>query len=152
MPLWLILDGLTDPRNAGSMFRLADAARLAGMILINMEGVMQSGKTQKVARSTTEWVPYLSYSNWSTFSSPVPGMRILALEWTNKSIPFHREEVSWPLGLIVGNEQHGVSKAALQICSGSIHIPMLGLNSSMNVSMAAGIAVYGLLGKGGYIS
>ena len=56
-PIWLILDGLTDPRNVGSVFRLADAARVQGIILIRMDNIMQSSKLIKVARSTTQLVP-----------------------------------------------------------------------------------------------
>lgn len=150
-PIWLILDGLTDPRNVGSVFRLADAARVQGIILIRMDNIMQSSKLIKVARSTTQLVPTIYYKDWNTFKVPEPLLKMIALEWTNQSVPYSKLSLDWPLGLVVGNEQSGISPEGLQHCQQSIHIPMLGLNSSMNASMAAGIAVYGLLERGKFL-
>ena len=48
---------------------------------------------------------------------------------------------------MIGNEQRGVSEELLALTTQSIHLPMLGMNTSMNVTCAAGIAVYGLLMK-----
>jgi len=50
----------------------------------------------------------------------------------------------FPLALIVGNEKTGVPKTMLKFCSGAIQIPMRGHKTSLNVSVAAGIAMYNI--------
>ena len=49
--------------------------------------------------------------------------------------------------MVIGNEKDGVSEELLALCQTSIHIPMYGVNTSMNVAMATAIAVYGLLAR-----
>lgn len=144
-PLYLILDGLTDPRNIGSLFRLADAARLAGIYLVNMPNWSDSDRLQRAARATVDYVPYQWIAGQEDFW---PADRPLwALEWTNRSRPYNQWPGGLPAGLVLGNEQRGVSAYWLQRCRGSLHIPMMGMNTSMNVHVAAGIAVYRMLEK-----
>ncbi len=150
-PLYLVLDGLSDPRNVGSLFRLADAGRLAGIYLVGMNEELLAGKAGRVARSTMSLVPYWFVRDWEHWSMDSPELHLFALEWTNQSQPYHSVRPSWPVGLVIGNEQQGVSPEGLQACRQSLHIPMLGLNSSMNVSVATGIAVYGMLQQGGML-
>lgn len=150
-PLYLILDELRDPRNVGSLFRLADAARLAGIYLVGMEEDLLKGKAGRVGRATMPLVPHHIVSDWTSWDERSPPLSLYALEWTNQSQPYHTAILSWPMGLVIGNEQRGVSAGAMRACAASMHIPMLGLNSSMNVSVAAGIAVYGLLQRGGML-
>ena len=150
-PLYLILDGLSDPRNVGSLFRLADAGRLAGIYLVGMDEELLAGKAGRVARSTMSLVPRWFVPDWVSWKKEFSDLPLFALEWTNKSQPYHTLNPTWPMGLVIGNEQRGVSAEGLQACEASLHIPMLGLNSSMNVSVATGIAVYGMLQQGGML-
>jgi 23S rRNA (guanosine2251-2'-O)-methyltransferase len=150
-PLYLILDGLSDPRNVGSLFRLADAGRLAGIYLVGMDEGLLEGKAGRVARATMSLVPHWFVRDWEDWKVDSPELHLFALEWTNQSLPYHLVKPVWPGGLVIGNEQRGVSPEGLRICQGSLHIPMLGLNSSMNVSVATGIAVYGMLQQGGML-
>ncbi len=148
-PLYLVLDGLSDPRNVGSLFRLADAGRLAGIYLVGMDKRLLEGKAGRVARATMSLVAHWFVPDWNSWKTESPAdINLLALEWTDQSQPYHTISPSWPMGLVIGNEQRGISKEGLQNCQASIHIPMLGLNSSMNVSVATGIAVYGMLQQG----
>jgi len=150
-PLYLVLDGLSDPRNVGSLFRLADAARLAGIYLVGMESELLEGKAGRVARATMPLVPHWIVPDWESWPDQSPALTLYALEWTNQSQPYHTLRPVWPMGLVIGNEQRGVSTEGMQACQASLHIPMLGLNSSMNVSVATGIAVYGMLQAGGLL-
>jgi len=152
-PLYLVLDGLSDPRNVGSLFRLADAGRLAGICLVGMDKALLEGKAGRVARATMPLVPHWFVPDWKSWEMESPAdMNLFALEWTDQSQPYHTISPSWAMGLVIGNEQRGVSAEGLQNCRASVHIPMLGLNSSMNVSVATGIAVYGLLLQGGMLT
>ena len=74
---------------------------------------------------------------------------MLALEITNNSISLNKYnfEKNEKYAFVIGNEQKGVSQEALNLSDKSVHIDMYGNNSSMNVSVATGIAVNECLNK-----
>lgn len=144
-PIGILTDQVEDPRNIGMLFRLADAARLAHIWLLGTDAsILDSRKFKRIARSTLPYVPH-------SFISPsdIPSIKIhyplVALEVTKNSTPIHKYRANTPIALVLGNEAHGVSDTILQQCQQSIHLPMYGVNTSMNVAMAGGIAVYELL-------
>jgi tRNA G18 (ribose-2'-O)-methylase SpoU len=69
----------------------------------------------------------------------------VALEKTKNSIDIKNFKISFPVALILGNEVDGVSKSILKKCDAIVSIPMRGKKESLNVSVAAGIAMYDLL-------
>ena len=73
------------------------------------------------------------------------GYNIIALEQTKNSQNIFDFKPKFPLALVVGNEKTGVSKSLLKYCDASVEIPMRGKKNSLNVSVAAGIAVYEIL-------
>jgi tRNA G18 (ribose-2'-O)-methylase SpoU len=70
---------------------------------------------------------------------------LVAVEITSDSIPYTEYRPMRPPALVLGNEKEGISPEVLEVIDRAVHIPMYGRGSSMNVSMAAGIVVYGLL-------
>ncbi len=146
-PIILILDGLEDVRNIGALFRLADASRIAKIYGYNMPPTNDISKIQRVSRQTTGHIEYEVLEDLKSVISLSKQYFPIALEYTNKSISFNSYNESKPCMLIIGNEQRGVSQELLNISKTSLHVPMLGNNSSMNVSVASGIVVYHLLGQ-----
>ncbi len=146
-PIILLLDGLEDARNLGAIFRLADACRITQLFLYQPNLNTDQKKLSRVARQTSDHI------SCEVLHSKADALKLtdkyfpIALEYTNKSIPFTQYQSDLPCMLIIGNERHGVSIELLEICKTSLHIPMLGQNSSMNVSVATGIVLYHLLGK-----
>ncbi len=144
-PVSLLLDRLADNRNIGALFRIADAARLQAVYGYQMPGLLDQKKLHRVARGAENHVPYLPLHRPAEVVRIAETARLVALEVTNDSIPFDQYHPSFPSVLIVGNERHGVSPELLELAHDCIHIPMYGLNTSMNVAVATGIAVYKLL-------
>ena len=75
------------------------------------------------------------------------GWKIVCLELTEKSISLSDFNPEYPLCLILGNEVEGVRDDLLNISDEVVSIPMLGQKESLNVAVAAGIALYGLQEK-----
>ena len=146
-PLVLILDGLENPSNAGSIFRLADAIRAQHVFLYDMEGMASSKKFQKAARSTQRYVPWSYLFELPEIEALKSTYQLVGLEITDNSIPFRAFHPSGPVALIIGNEKRGVRQDLLNLTEACIHLPMYGLNTSLNVAVAAGIAAYELLHK-----
>ncbi len=145
-PLSLLLAGITDVRNIGSLFRLSDAARLAHLYFYGDPALLHHRKVVRVARSTVQYVPHTALD--------LPGVEALArqhpfagLEITDTSIDYRAYTAPAGAVLVIGQEAHGIPEEVLRHCRTCIHLPMYGVNTSMNVAMAAGIAVYDQIGK-----
>ena len=145
-PVYLVLDKVSDPVNIGSIFRLADALGVSKIYLCNTNIDINYKKIKRVSRSTNEYVEYEIYSNIVECINEIKknNIKVLALEITDNSISLNKYEFdkNKSYAFIIGNEQNGISKEALDLCDESIHIDMYGNNSSMNVSVATAIAVY----------
>jgi tRNA G18 (ribose-2'-O)-methylase SpoU len=71
----------------------------------------------------------------------------LGLEITDQSTPYTEVAAREGNVLVIGHEAHGIPKPILDMCQEAMHLPMYGVNTSMNVAMAAGIAVYDQIRK-----
>lgn len=143
----LALDNVSDERNLGALFRLADAARLMAIYTFEQEVQKERTALRKVARATDKYVPHFRLKNWNFLLEQKSKIQLVALEITQNSIPIWDFQITKPIVLIVGNEKNGISDRLLEMADASIHLPMYGVNTSMNVAMAAGIAIYELLRK-----
>lgn len=145
-----------DPRNVGSAFRLADAAGLAGLVLAGSTPKPPNSRINKTARSTVRSVPYLEVVDPETFlrEERSAGTLVIALEITDKShslleytLPQAVRKGQQKLLLVAGAEAEGVPQNLLLHCDASVHLPMYGQNTSMNVAVAVGAAIYLLLAQ-----
>jgi|AntRauTorckE5430_2_1112549.scaffolds.fasta_scaffold01754_3 tRNA G18 (ribose-2'-O)-methylase SpoU len=150
-PFWLLCPDWRDPRNVGSAFRLADAAGLAGLLLAGTTPRPPNHKIDKTARSTVRSVLHLYGENAEILlrKQKESGAYILALEITDHSeslltyrLPADACAAGREVVLVAGAEDQGVPPVLLALCDGSVHLPMFGQNTSMNVAVALGAAVY----------
>ena len=70
------------------------------------------------------------------------GFSIIALELTASAQPYNELEYTDKVCLVLGHEDHGVTKSVLALCEAAIFIPMYGKGRSLNVSSALGIVAY----------
>ncbi|HEY5383079.1 MAG TPA: TrmH family RNA methyltransferase, partial [Candidatus Paceibacterota bacterium] len=151
----LILHNIRSVHNVGSIFRTADA--------VGVSKIMLSGYTptpldrfgrerkdfNKVSLGAERLVPW---EQTKQFSSAVQKLKkekytIVALEQDKKSISLFdwpntsEAKNGKPIALVLGNEPRGLSKQALALCDIILEIPMRGKKESLNVSVAAGIAL-----------
>ncbi|RMG79050.1 MAG: TrmH family RNA methyltransferase [Bacteroidetes bacterium] len=145
-PVSLLLDEVHDVRNVGAIFRLADAARLRKVYFYKPpEWKLESQKALRISRHTIPYVPYEFLPDLAAVENLKKDHRLVALEWTNKSRPYPGFEPAGEVVLILGNEQRGISDELLEVAHESVHIPMFGMKTSMNVACAAGIVAYDFL-------
>jgi len=72
-------------------------------------------------------------------------IKIIALETAEGSLDLKKFKPIFPMALILGNETDGINQDILSQCDRVVSIPMRGKKESLNVSVAAGIAIYGIL-------
>ena len=146
-PISLLLDGLDDMRNVGAIFRLADAALVEKIYLYNCAFDLNQKKLIRTSRSTIQYVPFQILNTFEEIEQLKNTAQLVSLEITNNSISYTEFQPSESVILIIGNEKKGVSKELLSVSDCSIHLPMYGVKTSMNVMCATGIAIYSILEK-----
>lgn len=142
-----LLQSVEYPYNVGSIFRLADGAGLGELILTGITPCPPNPTISKVARAKDRSV------NWSYEKDAgvaleelrARGYHIVALEVTGNSKPYYLYQYPQKTCLVVGHEDHGVTKATLSSCDAAVFIPMYGKGLSHNVHTALSIVVYHIL-------
>jgi len=146
-PISLLLDGLGNPGNIGMIFRLAEAGRLKAVYTYGMEDFSDSKKMMRASRSTDQYLEIQQLKSLEEIEALKTENDLIGLEITTHSIPYTQFQLRRPVVLVLGNEKSGISQEVIDLTDRCIHLPMLGIKTSMNVAVATGIAVYGLLQK-----
>lgn len=143
---YLILPDIRSAHNVGAMFRTADACGVTQIFLVGYTPIPPRPDIAKVALGADTWVPWKQYKNLKILIKNLhkKGVRLIALEKneTSGDIGEVKLKKGEPIALIVGNEVDGVAPEILALCDDVLHIPMYGKKESLNVSIAAGIAMY----------
>ncbi|MFD1706374.1 TrmH family RNA methyltransferase [Siminovitchia sediminis] len=140
----LLLDGVQDPGNIGTLIRTADAAGIDAVIMGEGTGDVYNPKVIRSAQGSHFHVPVLSghLPGWilqlKAAGIPVYGS---ALE---KAEPYMNVGPADSFALIVGNEGAGMDPAILKETDQNLFIPLYGKSESLNVAVAAGILLYHL--------
>lgn len=144
-PITLVCENVTNAPNIGSLFRIADAFGVEKLILCG-EYIPIGKKMTKTSRATEKAVNFEIKDKASDVVENLKkeGYSIISLEITNNSHPIHSFKFSneYPIALVIGDENFGVSEDILKLSDSIIHIDMFGQNSSMNVVQATNIALY----------
>ena len=132
--------------NVGSFFRTADCFGVEKLYLTGYTAIPPRREISKTALGAEGWIP------WEHVEDPkevlrklrTAGYRIVGLELTADAVELKAYTPSQKTCLIVGHEVLGVSKELLSLCDDIVQIPLHGRKESLNVSVALGIALYGL--------
>jgi len=139
----IICDGLQTPDNLGSILRVADATGSKGIILLDSNLDLSSKKISKIARSTNKHITIMQLSLDDFIQSENKHYKeIFALEITTESKSLFTTDIINCDAIVLGHESRGIRQELLSLCKRSIHLPMYGVNGSMNVSHALSIFLY----------
>ena len=146
-PIYGLLDNVRSLWNVGSIFRTSDAAGVRKLFLCGMTGHPPRPEITKTALGAEKTVPweFVGDGTKAVIHLKGLGVRILALETSGTAVPFDRFPYRFPLCLVVGHEVDGVSRSVLSLVDETVAIPMFGVKTSLNVSVAYGIALYEIL-------
>jgi len=147
--LEVLLDNIRSIYNVGSIFRTADGVGVRRLHLCGITPTPDNPRLRKTALGADEAVGWTHHPDGCIASKMLKdqGMHLWALEGGDRSEPIHQvshETDDRPIVLVVGNEISGVDPGILNQCDKIISIPMQGIKTSLNTSVAFGIAVYTL--------
>ncbi len=143
VPLFLILDGITDIRNIGGIARTAYCTGVHAIIIpekgvgaLNEDAITTSaGALEKMAvcrvNSLMKAVDELHLNGIKVFASEMKAAKTIA-----------EVDLTEPCAIVMGSEDNGIYPALMKICDEKIKIPMKGDFESLNVSVATGIILY----------
>jgi 23S rRNA (guanosine2251-2'-O)-methyltransferase len=145
-PLLLILDGITDPHNLGACLRTADAAGAHAVIIPKDRAATLDSVARKVAAGAAEFIPVVSVTNLARTLEALKqrGIWIVGTEG-EAAQSLYSADFKRPLGLVLGAEGSGMRRLTREKCDFLVRIPMAGHMESLNVSVAAGIALFEVL-------
>lgn len=140
----LVLPDIRSGHNVGAMFRTGDAVGVDKIYLTGYTSEPSHPHVAKVSLGAETWIPWEKYESCTELLKKLKklGYNIVALEQTKKSKNLLTWKPKFPLALVVGNEVRGVEPELVDLCDETIEIPMRGRKESLNVSIAAGVALY----------
>ncbi|MBS1558099.1 MAG: 23S rRNA (guanosine(2251)-2'-O)-methyltransferase RlmB [Bacteroidetes bacterium] len=142
-PFFLMLDRITDVRNFGALARTAECAGLHAIIIGEKGNAPISADAMKTSAGALNHLPVCRVKDMhKTFRFlKENGIQIVACtEKAEKTL--YETELSGPVALVMGSEEDGISPQMLTDADSLAKIPMQGKIASLNVSVAAGIAIY----------
>lgn len=150
----LILHDIRSAQNVGALFRTADAVGIDCIYLSSITPTPLDrfgrarndvAKTALGAEKTIAWEMYDDI-NKLLHILQTQGVQIIAIEQSKNAVDYKKVTIKSPVAFILGNEVEGIPQSVLKQCDIVAQIPMEGKKESLNVSVAAGVALFRMLG------
>jgi len=142
----LVLDQVEDPRNLGACMRTADAAGADAVVVPRAHSAKLGGAALKAATGAAETVPLVVVPNLARALRTLKDAGVWVVG-TDEQAPktLFETEIRPPVALVLGAEGKGLRRLTLDTCDEVVRIPMRGAVESLNVSVAAGVALFELM-------
>ena len=152
-PVLILLD-IRSAENVGAIFRTADAAGIKKIFLVGITPAPLDRfqrPRKDIAKSALGAEQAVAWEQAKTVAPLISklkknGFTIVAVEQSQKSVDYKTVSAGETAAFILGNEVTGIPKTVLAKCDIVAELPMRGMKESLNVSVAAGIALYRMLG------
>lgn len=142
-PFILILDGIEDPHNLGSIIRTAETAGVHGIIIPKRRAIAVNSTVNKVSAGAVQYMKIARVNNITETIRYLKENDIWVCGTDMNTKKYHYEEnFSIPLALVIGSEGYGMSRLVKENCDFLVKIPMHGKITSLNASVSAGIVMY----------
>ena len=142
-PFILILDGIEDPHNLGSIIRTAETAGVHGIIIPKRRAASVNSTVSKVSCGAIE---YMKIARVNNISDSINYLKRVGL-WVcgtdiNTEKYYYNQDLTGALAIVIGNEGSGIGEKVKKNCDFLVKIPMKGKITSLNASVSTGIIVY----------
>ncbi|MBI3932333.1 MAG: 23S rRNA (guanosine(2251)-2'-O)-methyltransferase RlmB [Acidobacteria bacterium] len=150
--LVVVLDGVEDPRNLGAILRTAEAAGADGVVLPERHS---AGLSEAVGRSSAGALEYVRVARVGNVAQAIETLKTRGL-WVVGFDAAGTErwdvvDLRRPVALVLGGEGRGIRRLVRERCDHLVSLPLFGHVSSLNVSVAAGIALYEVIRQRGAV-
>jgi len=148
--LFLILDGIEDPRNLGAVLRSAEAAGVHGAVMEKRRSAPIGPEAIKASAGAALHLPVAVVSNIKPVMRSMrdEGITVIGAEAGGELRPWDAD-MSGPVALVSGSEGRGLRRTVTEACDMIVSLPVTGKVNSLNTSVAAGILIYEALRQRG---
>ena len=142
-PFVLLLDGIEDPHNLGSIIRTAETAGVHGVIIPKRRAAMVNSTVNKVSAGAVQHMKIARVTNLSDAIETLKkeGLWICGTD-INTTTFYYEQDLTGAIGIVIGNEGSGIGAKVKKNCDFLVKIPMKGKVDSLNASVSTGIVVY----------
>ena len=142
-PFIVILDGIEDVHNLGSIIRTAETAGVHGIIIPKRRAASVNATVNKVSAGAVEHMKIARVNNIVETMKYLKekGLWICGTDMETKSY-YYDQNLKGPLALVIGSEGFGMNRLVKENCDFLVKIPMKGKITSLNASVSAGIVIY----------
>jgi len=141
--LFLVLDGVTDPHNFGACLRVADGAGVDAVVIPKDRSASINATVSKVSSGASEVMPVITVTNLVRSMKEMQEVGVWLVgtdDEAEKSI--YDLDLTGPIAIVMGAEGEGMRRLTKETCDELVRIPMQGVVSSLNVSVASGVCLY----------
>lgn len=141
--LFVLLDGIEDPHNLGSILRTAEACAVDGVVVPKRRAAAVNETVVKASAGAAEFVPVIRVGNLgqTILTLKRSGYRVIGAD-TEGDCDFTDADYRGPTALVIGGEGKGLGRLVRERCDEVVHIPMAGRVNSLNAGVAAGVLLY----------
>lgn len=142
-PFILILDGIEDPHNLGSIIRTAETAGIHGIIIPKRRAATVNSTVNKVSVGAAQYMKIARVTNISATIKELKkeGLWICGTDIRTDKY-YYNQDLTGPLGIVIGNEGNGMGEKVRKNCDFLVKIPMQGKVTSLNASVSAGVIIF----------
>ena len=142
-PFILILDGIEDPHNLGSIIRTAETAGVHGIIIPKRRAATVNSTVYKVSAGAVEHMKIARVNNLNETIKYLKDNDVWICGTDMDAINYYyNEKFDGPIAIVIGSEGFGMSRLVKENCDFLVKIPMKGKITSLNASVSAGIVMY----------
>ena len=138
----LILDGIEDPHNFGSIIRVAECLGVDGIIISKNRACPVTDTVAKVSAGAIEHIKIAKVTNINTEIERLKEKNIWVYACELGGEDLDKADLSGNIAIVMGSEGKGVSALTRKLCDGVVTMQMYGKVNSLNVSVATGIVLY----------
>ncbi|NLL06714.1 MAG: 23S rRNA (guanosine(2251)-2'-O)-methyltransferase RlmB [Clostridiaceae bacterium] len=145
-PFIILLDGITDPHNLGSILRTANAVGAHGVVIPKRRAIGLTAAVSKASAGAIEYVPVARVTNLSQTIEYLKeqSLWVVGTDQTGEK-SFYDIDMKGPIALVIGSEGEGMGKLVSEKCDFVVNLPMKGQISSLNAAVAGAIVMYEIL-------
>lgn len=141
-PFIIVLDGITDEGNLGSIIRSAEVFGAHGVILGKRRSASLSAVAYKTSSGAAELLPVVKVTNISTALKELKDKGIWITAAHSQGETADSIDLSGAVAIVIGGEGEGISRLVLENCDYKAAIPMKGQTGSLNAATAASVLMY----------
>ncbi|MBQ6575546.1 MAG: 23S rRNA (guanosine(2251)-2'-O)-methyltransferase RlmB [Lachnospiraceae bacterium] len=141
-PFIIVLDSINDPHNLGAIIRTANLSGAHGVIIPKNRAVGLSATVARTSAGALNYTPVAKVTNIARCIDDLKKKGIWFACADMDGVSMYEQNLTGPIGLVIGSEGEGVSRLVKEKCDYVCSIPMKGDIDSLNASVAAGVLMY----------